>query len=156
MQERDILVEKQGAVLTVTFNRVRQRNAMTWEMYHGLYDACEQADADPQIRDDCPNEYGIPNHDPDLTGEVDNHQILTGSGLDGRLYTQGDEEGGGFGGTLDLDVLTIVLRSHQHHHHTPPALNASGSSTRQSGVCQVGPGLPQSAGTHLGTGRPAR
>lgn len=50
MQERDILVEKQGGVLTVTFNRVRQRNAMTWEMYHGLYDACEQADADPKVR----------------------------------------------------------------------------------------------------------
>ncbi|GAA5165660.1 enoyl-CoA hydratase/isomerase family protein [Ornithinimicrobium tianjinense] len=50
MEGHDILVEKQDGVLTVTFNRVRQRNAMTWEMYHGLYDACEQADADPQVR----------------------------------------------------------------------------------------------------------
>ena len=39
-----------GGVLTVTFNRPRQRNAMTWGMYEGLYEACEQADADDEIR----------------------------------------------------------------------------------------------------------
>lgn len=46
----EILVEQDGAVLTVTFNRARQRNAMTWEMYEGLYDACERADEDDEIR----------------------------------------------------------------------------------------------------------
>jgi enoyl-CoA hydratase/carnithine racemase len=45
-----LLVEQDGPVLTVTFNRARQRNAMTWEMYEGLYDACERADADPDVR----------------------------------------------------------------------------------------------------------
>jgi enoyl-CoA hydratase/carnithine racemase len=45
-----LLVEKDGPVLTVTFNRARQRNAMTWEMYEGLFDACERADADDEIR----------------------------------------------------------------------------------------------------------
>lgn len=63
--------------------------------------------ADPLIRDDFPNEYGIPNHDPDLTGPVDNHQILTGSGLDGRLYMQ-DGEGQGFGGTACEGGWTIA------------------------------------------------
>ena len=45
-----LLVEQDGAVLTVTFNRARQRNAMTWEMYEGLFDACERADGDDAIR----------------------------------------------------------------------------------------------------------
>jgi hypothetical protein len=39
---------------------------------------------DPEIVDDLPNEYGIPNHDPDGTGEVDNHDALTGSDAQGR------------------------------------------------------------------------
>lgn len=46
----ELLVEQDGQVLTVTFNRARQRNAMTWGMYEGLYDACERADADDEIR----------------------------------------------------------------------------------------------------------
>jgi hypothetical protein len=44
--------------------------------------------ADPEIRDDLPNEYGIPSLNPDGTGDVDNHQILTGTGMNGRLYNQ--------------------------------------------------------------------
>lgn len=50
MTTSELLIEKDGSVLTVTFNRPRQRNAMTWEMYDGLYDACEQADADDDVR----------------------------------------------------------------------------------------------------------
>ncbi len=45
-----LLLEQDGPVLTVTFNRARQRNAMTWEMYEGLFAACERADADDEIR----------------------------------------------------------------------------------------------------------
>jgi enoyl-CoA hydratase/carnithine racemase len=41
----EIVVERAEDVLTVTFNRPRQRNAMTWAMYKGLYQACEQADS---------------------------------------------------------------------------------------------------------------
>ena len=42
---------------------------------------------DPEIQDDLPNEYGIPNHRPDPTKpEIDNHHTLTGTGEDGRLY----------------------------------------------------------------------
>ena len=40
---------------------------------------------DVTIRNDFPNEDGVPNHDPDLTGDVDNHDMLTGSNAQGRL-----------------------------------------------------------------------
>jgi hypothetical protein len=43
--------------------------------------------ADPAIRNDFPNEDGVPNHAPDPTaGAVDNHDMLTGSNTMGRLY----------------------------------------------------------------------
>ena len=50
MDEPELLVTQDGGVLTVTFNRPRQRNAMTWGMYEGLYKACEKADADDDVR----------------------------------------------------------------------------------------------------------
>jgi hypothetical protein len=41
----------------------------------------------PAIVNDFPNEDGVPNHQPDLTqGQVDNHDFLTGTGSDGKLY----------------------------------------------------------------------
>lgn len=40
----------EGGVLTVTFRRVRQHNALTWAMYDALVAACEQADADDAVR----------------------------------------------------------------------------------------------------------
>jgi enoyl-CoA hydratase/carnithine racemase len=45
----DLLVERNGVVLDVAFNRPAQHNAMTWEMYEGLHEVCERADADPGI-----------------------------------------------------------------------------------------------------------
>ncbi|MFC1643240.1 hypothetical protein ACFL5O_11245, partial [Myxococcota bacterium] len=44
------------------------------------------ANADPAIADDLPNEYGVPNRNPNGTGEVDNHHFLTGSDTEGRFY----------------------------------------------------------------------
>ena len=46
----ELMTERDGALLRVTFNRPDQRNAMTWAMYEGLHDACETADADDGIR----------------------------------------------------------------------------------------------------------
>ncbi len=40
---------------------------------------------DPTIKNDFPNEDGVLNHNPDLTGDVDNHDMLTGSNSQGRL-----------------------------------------------------------------------
>jgi hypothetical protein len=57
-------------------------------------------DADPAIKNDIPNETGTKNQNPDGTGNVDNHEILTGSGPDGRLYKQSaSADDGGFGGS---------------------------------------------------------
>ena len=46
----DLEVTQDGAVLTVTFDRPEQRNAMTFAMYDGLEEACERADADDSVR----------------------------------------------------------------------------------------------------------
>ncbi len=45
-----VLVTRDGAVLTLTFNRPEARNAMTWDMYERLYATCEVVDADDTIR----------------------------------------------------------------------------------------------------------
>jgi enoyl-CoA hydratase/carnithine racemase len=49
-ENAELLVEQAGPVLTVTFNRPAQRNAMTFAMYDGLHAACERADSDDEIR----------------------------------------------------------------------------------------------------------
>jgi len=60
--------------------------------------------ADPVIRNDLPNEFGIPNHTADAPGCTgsqcpDNHQVLTGTNCAGELYTgSGSGTGGGSGG----------------------------------------------------------
>ena len=50
----------------------------------GLFKLRPEGDA--QIVNDFPNELGVNNHDPDGTGNVDNHDMLTGSNDQGTLY----------------------------------------------------------------------
>ena len=38
----DLVVERDGHVASVTFNRPDARNAMTFEMYDALHDLCEE------------------------------------------------------------------------------------------------------------------
>jgi hypothetical protein len=45
--------------------------------------------ADPLILNDLPNESGVPNHNPDGTGNVDHHDILTGSTATGMVSPSG-------------------------------------------------------------------
>jgi enoyl-CoA hydratase/carnithine racemase len=45
-----LLVETDGAVAWLTFNRPEARNAMTFEMYERLHDTCERLDRDPAVR----------------------------------------------------------------------------------------------------------
>ncbi len=45
-----VLLEKNGAVLSIAFNRPEKKNALTGAMYTALADALEQADADPSVR----------------------------------------------------------------------------------------------------------
>jgi enoyl-CoA hydratase/carnithine racemase len=44
------LFEIEGHVATLTFDRPEARNAMTWEMYQALVDACERVDRDEAVR----------------------------------------------------------------------------------------------------------
>jgi|RhiMetdeSRZDD1v2_1073273.scaffolds.fasta_scaffold846371_2 enoyl-CoA hydratase len=46
----DLLVEREGPIALLTFNRPDARNAMTFEMYEALHDACTELDADPRTR----------------------------------------------------------------------------------------------------------
>jgi hypothetical protein len=50
----------------------------------------ERPAAAAEIMNDLPNEFGVPNHDPDGKGQVDNHDMLTGSNSMGRLYCPDD------------------------------------------------------------------
>ena len=49
VSEPTILIERQGAILRVQFNRPKKKNALTAEMYHAVREALESADADPSI-----------------------------------------------------------------------------------------------------------
>jgi enoyl-CoA hydratase/carnithine racemase len=46
----DLEFDVRGSTAFLTFNRPASRNAMTWEMYQALYDACEKIDADDDVR----------------------------------------------------------------------------------------------------------
>jgi enoyl-CoA hydratase/carnithine racemase len=46
----DLKLEREGRVAWVTFNRPDARNAMTFDMYDDLHDACEELDADGDVR----------------------------------------------------------------------------------------------------------
>jgi enoyl-CoA hydratase/carnithine racemase len=45
-----VLFTEEGAIAFLTINRPEARNAMTWEMYEALVDACDRVDANPQLR----------------------------------------------------------------------------------------------------------
>ncbi len=45
-----VIVERDGPLAILTFNRPEARNAMTWAMYEALLDACERVDRDADIR----------------------------------------------------------------------------------------------------------
>jgi enoyl-CoA hydratase/carnithine racemase len=44
------IYETAGPLATLTFDRPEARNAMTWEMYEALVDACRRVDADASVR----------------------------------------------------------------------------------------------------------
>ena len=45
-----VLFEVDGPIAFLTFNRPEARNAMTWEMYEALVEACDRVDADANLR----------------------------------------------------------------------------------------------------------
>jgi enoyl-CoA hydratase/carnithine racemase len=46
----EVLHERRGSALWVTFNRPQAHNAMTFAMYEALFEHCEEADADDEVR----------------------------------------------------------------------------------------------------------
>lgn len=46
----ELQIEREGDVLLVTANRPEHHNALTWEMYEGIAQACDIADEDDGIR----------------------------------------------------------------------------------------------------------
>ena len=56
-QAQEVLLTRDGPVVTLTFNRPEARNALTWNMYERLYQACEEVDADENYV--APG-YGVP------------------------------------------------------------------------------------------------
>ena len=50
MPSSNVVWDIDGSVGTLTFNRPQARNALTWDMYEALTDACEQVDANPDLR----------------------------------------------------------------------------------------------------------
>jgi enoyl-CoA hydratase/carnithine racemase len=45
-----VAYERRGAAAWVTFDRPEAHNAMTYEMYEALFEGCERADADDEVR----------------------------------------------------------------------------------------------------------
>jgi enoyl-CoA hydratase/carnithine racemase len=50
MSSTETLFEINDAIATLTFNRPAARNALTWEMYEGLAQACDRVDGDTAVR----------------------------------------------------------------------------------------------------------
>jgi enoyl-CoA hydratase len=46
----ELIVEQKGSVRWITFNRPKARNAMTWNMYDRLLDACDKVNADRDVK----------------------------------------------------------------------------------------------------------
>jgi enoyl-CoA hydratase len=46
----EVLVSRDGPIVTLTFNRPEARNALTWAMYERLFETCEEVDADDSVR----------------------------------------------------------------------------------------------------------
>jgi enoyl-CoA hydratase/carnithine racemase len=46
----EVLVDRDGPVVTLIFNRPEARNAMTWNMYERLSQVCDEVDADDSVR----------------------------------------------------------------------------------------------------------
>jgi enoyl-CoA hydratase/carnithine racemase len=50
MPSSNVVWDIDGSVGTLTFNRPQARNALTWDMYDALVEACEHVDTTPSLR----------------------------------------------------------------------------------------------------------
>src|SRR4026209_664649 len=49
-RQDEVLVTRDGPVMTLTFNRPDAHKALTWNMYDRLYETCEEVDRDDSVR----------------------------------------------------------------------------------------------------------
>jgi hypothetical protein len=75
------------------------RNGRLWSANLTNLVGDRPTDADPAIKNNVPNENGVLNKNPDGTGDVDNHEIITGTGNNARTYTQSTSAMGSGGAT---------------------------------------------------------
>jgi enoyl-CoA hydratase len=47
---QELIVEQRGAIKWITFNRPHARNALTWNMYSRLLEACQEVNGDRDVR----------------------------------------------------------------------------------------------------------
>lgn len=96
------------------------------------------AGADAAIINDLPNEDGVPNHAPDpIAGEVDNHDVLTGTDDQGRLYS---EE---YGDTCNDWTSAEGAIGTPHCGHSWPRGGAQDGPMRGPGGPAIGGQLPE-------------
>ena len=50
MSNPRVMFQEEGAIAFLTINRPEARNAMTWEMYEALVDACDRVDGNSRLR----------------------------------------------------------------------------------------------------------
>ncbi|WP_248815705.1 crotonase/enoyl-CoA hydratase family protein [Frankia sp. AgPm24] len=94
MAMSEVLVEQNGAVLTVTLNRPHRRNALTYTSFRLLADTWDRADQNPDIRVII------------VTGAGDSFC----SGMDLRALSDRQSEGGIAASTEDSRVYDALLR----------------------------------------------
>jgi hypothetical protein len=99
--------------------------------------------ADPSIINDLPNESGVPNHNPDGTGLVDHHDILTGSTATGTLHASGVT-------ATCQDWTSVGTGSPAIGHSWPASSGMSWSSSHNVPSCAAGV-LGGTSGQHVGS-----
>lgn len=100
----EVLTETVGRSLRVTFNRPEARNAMTFEMYQRLGDACAQVDTDPNLRALVLRGAG----GRAFVAGTDIAQFRGFSGDDGVAYEQRIDEVLGALAAVDKPVIAVI------------------------------------------------
>lgn len=101
--------------------------------------------ADSIIINDFPNEYGIPNHNPTQVAgaDVDNHEIITGTGTDGRLYNQSGTTTGTMTGGFVMPGGSTSCGPNNEETWSPEAATCWGWTTSEPKGCpRVGHSWP--------------
>jgi hypothetical protein len=131
---------------TSTVNAIDRVGAGPWYDRLGRIVANTPADlqasrpvgADRAIINDLPNENGVPNHNPDGTGQVDNHDTLTGSNMQGKYY--------GSAASTCSDWTSTGSGSPRIGHSWPGGPSQNWSDAHNAPGCAAGVNLSQSGG----------